>query len=174
MNRHLIIGNLVRDPENGITESGANWCRFVVAVNKRYHREGEPEADYIRVTCWRGLAENCVKYLRKGRKVACTGESTAYAWIGRDGSAKGQIELTAMDVEFIGSGRAADGGYSGAPQEPGWVSRSGDGSGDGYPEGSGAEAYPEADPETGEIRKADGGRQVNFTEVQTDEDELPF
>lgn len=149
MNRHFIIGNLTRDPETGMTDSGANWCRFVVAVNKRYHREGEPEADFIRVTAWRALADNCAKYLRKGRKVACVGESTLHTWIGQSGDARGQIELTAQDVEFLSSGQAAGQGPSAPPQEPGYAQ-------------GGADAGS-----TG------GGQQVQFTEVQ-DPEELPF
>lgn len=151
MNRHFIIGNLTRDPETGATESGANWCRFVVAVNKRYHREGEPEADFIRVTAWRALADNCAKYLKKGRKVACVGESTLHTWIGQAGDARGQIELTAQDVEFLSSGQASQ-GPGAPPQEPG---------------------YAQGGADTGSAGGASSGQQVKFTEVQ-DPEELPF
>lgn len=101
MNQHTIIGNLVRDPETGTTQNGVNWCRFTVAVRKKRAREGEQDADFMQVTAWRGLGDTCAKYLAKGRKVCVTGESRAGAWIGRDGSAKGQIEITAEDVEFL-------------------------------------------------------------------------
>ena len=104
MNKHYIIGNLARDPETGTTESGVNWCRFVVAVNRRYKRDGQPEADFMQVTAWRGLGESCAKYLAKGKKVAVIGESRAGAWIGREGQARGQIEITADDVEFLSPG----------------------------------------------------------------------
>jgi single-strand DNA-binding protein len=104
MNKMVIIGNLTRDPETGATEGGINWCRFSVAVNRRTKREGQPEADYIQVTAWRGLGDTCAKYLHKGKKVCVIGEARASAWTGRDGSAKGQIELTAQDVEFLSPG----------------------------------------------------------------------
>lgn len=155
MNRHIIIGNLVRDPESGTTESGHRWTRFVVAVNRRKPREGEPEADFIRVTTWNELAKNCMKYLRKGRKVACVGESTCHAWIGQQGDPRGQIEMTAQDVEFISGPR--DGGADAPPQEPGWMQRDG---------GSGEDAGAGAGEEQ--------ARQVGFTEVQVDPEELPF
>jgi len=113
MNQQTIIGNLVRDPETGATEGGVNWCRFTVAVRKKYHREGEPDADFIRVTAWRGLGDTCAKYLEKGRKVCVVGVPKASAWIGKDGKAKGQIELTADDVEFLSGG----GGGNGAPTD---------------------------------------------------------
>ena len=150
MNRHIIIGNLVRDPESGTTESGYRWTRFVVAVNRRKPREGEPEADFIRVTTWNALAENCMKYLRKGRKVACVGESSCHAWIGQQGDPRGQIEMTAQDVEFISGPR--DGGADAPPQEPGWMGQRSE-------EGGSQDAQ---DPETG------------MTQVEMEPEELPF
>lgn len=108
MNKYIIIGALTRDPETGTTDSGVNWCRFSVAARKRFHREGEPDAEFVRVTAWRGLGDTCAKYLKKGRKVAVIGEPKAHAWIGQDGEAKGQIELTADEVEFVGGAGNAD------------------------------------------------------------------
>ena len=113
MNQHMIIGNLVHDPETGTTQQGVNWCRFKVAVRKKYKREGGPDADFIRVTAWRGLGDTCAKYLAKGRKVFVAGTPSASAWIGQDGQARCQLELTADEVEFLSSG----GGGSQAPTD---------------------------------------------------------
>ena len=112
MNQHTIIGNLARDPETGVTQGGINWCTFTVAVNKRGK---ENEATFIRVTAWRALADSCGKYLRKGRKVAVTGEPKAHAWTGQDGQARAQIEMTADEVEFVSS--AGEGGGNPAPTD---------------------------------------------------------
>ena len=109
MNKYMIIGNLVRDPETGTTESGINWCRFVVAVRRRHPKPGESEAEFVRVTAWRGRGDTCAKYLAKGKKVCVTGEPRAHAWIGRDNEARGEIEMNADEVEFLssaGNGRA--------------------------------------------------------------------
>lgn len=107
MNRHEIIGNLVRDPETGTTQSGANYCRFTLAVKKRFHKEGQPDADFIRVTAWRGLGDTCAKYLSKGRKVYVSGTPSVSVWTGQDGVAKGQQELTADEVEFLSTAGTA-------------------------------------------------------------------
>lgn len=101
MNQYMIIGNLTRDPETGTTDSGVNWCRFTVAARRKHPREGEKEAEYVRVTAWRGLGDSCAKYLSKGRKVCVVGEPRSHAWIGRDGEAKGEIEMNADEVEFL-------------------------------------------------------------------------
>ena len=146
MNHYIIIGNLVRDPETGTTEGGINWCRFTVAARKKRPKEGQPDAEFVRVTAWRGLGDTCAKYLRKGRKVCVIGEPAAHAWIGQDGNAKGQIEMNADEVEFLSSGQ---GGAQGEPTDA-----------DAPPE-RGAATAPAVDPETG------------MTQVEAPED-LPF
>ena len=113
MNHYTIIGNLTRDPETGTTESGINWCRFTVAARRKRPRDGQPDAEFVRVTAWRGLGDTCAKYLRKGRKVCVIGEPKAHAWIGKDGAAKGEIEMNADEVEFLSAG----GGSQGEPTD---------------------------------------------------------
>ena len=101
MNKLTIIGNLVRDPELRTVGSGINVCTFTVSVNRRKKTEGQPEADFFRVSAWRGLADTCSKYLAKGRKVAVVGSVSAQAYMGSDGTAKTSLEVTADDVEFL-------------------------------------------------------------------------
>ena len=73
MNRLTIIGNLTGDPEMRTTPNGKSVCNFSVAVNRRNRVEGQPEADFFRVSAWNQLGENCGKYLAKGRKVCVVG-----------------------------------------------------------------------------------------------------
>lgn len=100
MNKHIVIGNLVRDPELRHTQSGLPVCSFTVAVNRRL-RGGESAVDYIDVTAWDNLGEVCAKWLSKGKKVMVCGRPGARAWIGRDGGARAALELTADEVEFL-------------------------------------------------------------------------
>ena len=101
MNNLTIIGNLTRDPELRTTQTGVNVCSFTVAVNRRRKAEGQPEADYFRVTAWRQLAGNCQQYLTKGRKVAVTGPVSVSTYTANDGTTRATLELTANDVEFL-------------------------------------------------------------------------
>ena len=116
MNRHFIIGNLTRDPSTGTTQSGVNYCTFTVAVKRRYKTEGGPDTEFMRVTAWRGLGDSCAKYLKKGRKVAVIGESVCRVWRSPDGEPWGQIEVTAVDVEFLGGKRDEE--RDAPPEEP--------------------------------------------------------
>ena len=101
MNKQMIIGNLTRDPERRTTRDGINYAVFTVAVNRRRQQEGQPEADFFRVTAWRALGETCAQYLRKGKKVCVIGPSGVSVWTGDDGQARAQIEIQADDVEFL-------------------------------------------------------------------------
>ncbi len=117
MNKLTIIGNLTRDPEVRTTATGINVCSFTVAVNRRGRRDdqnGQPEADFFRVTAWRQLADICGKYLAKGRKVAVIGPVSVHTYTGSDGTTRASLEVTADDVEFLSSRNDAEaaGGYT--------------------------------------------------------------
>ena len=102
MNKVFIVGNLTRDPELRTTQNGTAVCSFNVAVNKRMGANAQhPEADYFRVTAWRGLAENCAKFLAKGRKVAVTGAVSVSTYQANNGTTKATLDVTADDVEFL-------------------------------------------------------------------------
>lgn len=96
-----IIGNLTRDPETRTTTSGSTVCSFTVAVNRRKKTEGQPEADFFRVSAWNQLGDNCQKYLAKGRKVCVVGTVTAHAYTTQDGKAAASLEVMANNIEFL-------------------------------------------------------------------------
>ena len=125
MNKLTIIGNLTRDPELRTTSAGVNVCDFTVAVNRRQRRDaqnGQPEADFFRVSAWRERGELCAKYLAKGRKVCVIGPVSVRTYTGNDGTTRASLEVTADEVEFLSSRNDGDaaGGYavSAAPEAP--------------------------------------------------------
>lgn len=101
MNKLMIIGNLCADPELRTTTSGKNVCSFKVAVNRRQKVEGQPEADFFRVSAWNALADNCSKYLSKGKKVAVVGSVSVHVFESNNGKAGASLEVMAQDVEFL-------------------------------------------------------------------------
>ena len=98
MNKIIIIGNLVRDPELRTTPSGVAVCTFTIAVNGR--KQDEP-ATFFRVTAWRKLGENCNRYLTKGKKVFVSGPVSVSTYTAKDGTTRASMEITAEDVEFL-------------------------------------------------------------------------
>lgn len=99
----FLIGNLVRDPELRTTQSGVPVCSFTVAVNRRKQgpEAGQQDADFFRITTWRQQAENCNRYLSKGKKVGITGTLTLQAYTGNDGLQRQSMEVQADEVEFL-------------------------------------------------------------------------
>lgn len=103
MNSLHIIGNITKNPETRTTPSGSTVCSFTVAVNRRQKVQGQPEADFFRVSAWNKLGEKCQKYLAKGRKVSVVGSVTVHAYSMQDGKPGASLEVMANDVEFLSS-----------------------------------------------------------------------
>lgn len=102
MNRVYLIGNLTRDPELAVTNSGVSVCRFSIAVQRRYsNAEGEREADFFNIVVWRAQGENCHKYLKKGSKCAVTGSLQNRSYDAQDGTKRTITEIVADEVEFL-------------------------------------------------------------------------
>lgn len=101
MNMLTIIGNLTNEPELRTTPNGKNVCNFSVAVNRRNRVEGQPEADFFRVSAWGQLGENCAKYLAKGRKVCVVGSVSVRTYENQNHEVRANMEVNAGDVQFL-------------------------------------------------------------------------
>ena len=107
----IIVGNVGRDPELRYTQSGTAVCDFSVAVSRKWtdRNSNEPREKTIwfRVTAWRSLAETCNQFVRKGMQIMVTGEVDASAYVGQDGEARASLDLTAQNVQYLGSREGA-------------------------------------------------------------------
>ncbi|MBE7084336.1 MAG: single-stranded DNA-binding protein [Clostridiales bacterium] len=102
MNKVILIGNLTRDPELTETPSGVAVCRFSIAVSRDYaNADGTRETDFFNITVWRGRAENCGKYLKKGNKVAVIGSLQNRSYEDKDGIKRNVTDVVANEVEFL-------------------------------------------------------------------------
>ena len=102
MNKVILIGNLTRDPELTETPNGTAVCRFSIAVSRDYAgADGNRETDFFNITVWRGRAENCGKYLKKGNKVAVVGSLQTRSYEDKDGIKRNVTDIVASDVEFL-------------------------------------------------------------------------
>ena len=113
MNKVILVGNLTRDPEVSETPSGVAVCRFAVAVSRDYaNSDGTRETDFFNITVWRGRAEVCGKYLKKGSKVAIVGSLQNRSYEDKDGIKRTVTDVVASEVEFLspksGSGEEGD------------------------------------------------------------------
>ena len=114
MNKVILIGNLTRDPELTETPSGIAVCRFSIAVSRDYaNAEGTRETDFFNITVWRGRAENCGKYLKKGNKVAVVGSLQTRSYEDKDGIKRKVTDIVASEVEFLTPKSAQGGDFDG-------------------------------------------------------------
>ena len=101
-NKVWLLGNLTKDPESQTTSSGITVCRFTLAVQRKFsNANGEKETDFINIVAWRILAENCIKYLSKGKKVAVVGAIQTRSYDAQDGTKRYVTEIVAEEVEFL-------------------------------------------------------------------------
>lgn len=101
MNKIILIGNLTRNPECQTTSNGINVCKFALAVARKFkNMNGEREVDYINIVAWRGLADNCEKYLSKGSKCCVSGSLQTRSY-DKDGEKRYISEVIAEDVTFL-------------------------------------------------------------------------
>ena len=112
MNKVILIGRLVRDPELRYTQSQRAVCTFTLAVDKRLSRDkrqemesqNRPTADFPRITVWGIQGENASKYLRKGSQCAVEGRIETGSYQDREtGKTVYTTDVVAENVEFIGS-----------------------------------------------------------------------
>lgn len=104
MNKVILIGRLTKDPELTTTTSGVSVVRFSLAVSRRYtNSEGERETDFLNIVAWRGLADTCHKFLRKGSQAAVVGSIQTRSYDAQDGTKRYTTEVVAEEVEFVGS-----------------------------------------------------------------------
>lgn len=102
MNRVTMIGRLAKDPDLRTTQSGISVCTFPLAVQRRFaDHNGERQADFFNVVCWRGLADNCAKYMQKGRMIAVQGSLQNRSYEDKNGNKRTITEIIADEVEFL-------------------------------------------------------------------------
>ena len=115
INSVVLVGNLTKDPELRHTPSGTAVTTLRIAVNDRV-KKGEEWSDaayYFDVTVWGRTAENCEKFLAKGRPVGVQGKLTWREWDAQDGTKRQSVEVVADNVQFLGCREGGGGGDAG-------------------------------------------------------------
>lgn len=108
LNRVQIIGNLGQDPELRYTQNQTAVCTLNIATTEYRSggENGEKEATttWHRVVAWSKQAENCSKFLAKGRQVYVEGRLQTRQWEDQNGNKRYTTEIVAQNVLFLGSG----------------------------------------------------------------------
>lgn len=106
MNRVILLGRLVADPETRMTQSNIAMTRFKLAVNRQGKKEdGQPTADFFQVTAWRHTAEFVQKYFTKGQQVLIEGTIRNNNYTDKNGIQHYTNDIHATQVYFADSKR---------------------------------------------------------------------
>ena len=101
MNRVILLGRLVKDPELGYTNQKTPVTSYIIAINTGYG--DQQETDYINVTTWGKRAEFVSKYFKKGQAIAVTGRLKNKNFEDSQGIKHYSMEVITDDIEFVGS-----------------------------------------------------------------------
>ena len=111
LNKAIIIGRLVADPEHRMTQSGKGVANLRVAVDRKGR---EKETDFFDVTAWGQSADFACTYLSKGRLVAIEGRIQVRQYTDKDNAQRKVWEIVADSIQPLDSGKSKEDG--GQPQ----------------------------------------------------------
>lgn len=151
MNKVILMGRLTRDPEMRQTTGGIQVCSFSIAVNRRFAKDGQQNADFINCTAWRQQAEFICKYFHKGAMIAIVGNLQSHSWENQEGKRQYSTDVVVEEVHFTGSRQESqtgvqEGGFNMTQPAP----------------------QPETDNVFGDIDS------MGFQTIEGSEDDLPF
>ena len=116
LNRVILIGRLVADPEYRQTQSGVSVCRFRIAVDRPYQKDKERQADFIGCTAWRNTADFVSRYFSKGKMIIVEGSLHNNDYTDNNGVKHYSMDVQASNVGFGESkGQNADNQQQSAP-----------------------------------------------------------
>ena len=148
MNKIFLQGRLTEDPAPSTTQSGRNYCRFSLAVNRDYKDpDGNRTADFFNCVVWGEQANTVIRYFKKGSPILIMGCVQVRNYEGQDGSRRRSWDIRVDQFWFVsGSGN-----------------------------GNGRERLPEPEEPPYPVNKssADAGNDMPFDQADVDPD-MPF
>lgn len=98
MNKVILGGRIVKDPELKTTAQGTSVAVFSIAVN----RQGAGDhTDFFNVTAWRGTAEFITKFFRKGSSICLVGKIQNREWVDQNGQKRYATDIVADEAFFV-------------------------------------------------------------------------
>lgn len=109
MNRVVLIGRLTKDPDlKFLPGSGTAVTKFTLAIDRRFKKEGQQEADFVPIVIWNKQAESAANYLTKGKLAGIAGRIQTRNYEAKDGHRVYVTEVVADEVQFLEWGDKTD------------------------------------------------------------------
>lgn len=116
LNKVILAGRVVADPELKQTQSGVAVCSLRIAVNRRFtsrDSQQQSETDFFNVTAWQNTAEFIARYFHKGSAICVCGRIQNRSWVDQQGQKRYMTDIIAEEVNFVESRNAQDNGSVG-------------------------------------------------------------
>ena len=117
MNKVILMGRLTKDPVLNQTPQGTAFCRFGIAVQRRFSKDNQ--ADFLNCTAWGKTADFINNWFSKGSMIAVVGSIQTRSWDGQDGKKQYATEINVEEAYFAGSKNEQTGGGENVPQDDG-------------------------------------------------------
>ena len=119
MNKVILMGRLTRDPEVRYSggENPTAVARFSLAVDRRFKRQGEADADFINCVAFGKIAEFAERYLKQGTKVAAVGRIQTGSYTNKEGQRVYTTDVVVEEIEFAESKGSQNGGNAQAQNQ---------------------------------------------------------
>ena len=102
LNKVVLIGHLVADPELKTTTNGVNVTTFQIGVSRRFSKGAEQSSDFFTIVAWRATAEFICNYFKKGNAICICGSLQSRSWTAQDGVTKRYtVEVVADEASFV-------------------------------------------------------------------------
>jgi len=105
MNKVILMGRLTKDPEIRYSQAAEPVCvaKYTLAVNRRFKREGEPDADFIYCVCFRKTAEFAERFLKRGMQILVSGSLQVRTYDDNTGQRRWSTEVIVDEAQFTES-----------------------------------------------------------------------
>lgn len=126
MNKVVLVGRLTKDPEIRYSQSAEPVAvtKFSLAVNRKFKKDGEPDADFINCVVFGKQAEFAEKYFKKGMMVSVSGRLQVRSWEDQSGQRRWSTDVVLDELEFAESKGSFQARNEGMGQDSGYGSKS--------------------------------------------------
>lgn len=120
MNKVTLMGNLTRDPDVRYSQGEKSTCvvRYTLGIRRRFHRDGDPDSDFINCVAFGKQGEFAEKYLKKGMKIVICGRIQTGSYTDKDGIKRYTTDVVVEEHYFVESKNANNGNASNSQSAP--------------------------------------------------------
>lgn len=103
LNKVILIGRLVRDPELRYTPNGSSVASFSLANNRTYVANGEKKeiVSFFNCVAWGKTADVITQYCKKGNRMGIEGRLQQRSWEDQQGNKRSTVEITVENFQFL-------------------------------------------------------------------------